>query len=172
MTYLGLLVHGLALAVVASGIAKLIDDSVAGESVRTAAVPVLANVERPGRVVGAAEIVIGMTTIAIPVVVGPAALAGLYAGFAWFVIRLRKRDPAASCGCIGSAQVPPGALHVAVSVAASLICVAGVIDGAPDVTEAFGDLPNALVYAGTTIPVALMTLYIPALTNPAPRDGY
>jgi hypothetical protein len=67
------------------------------------------------------ELGIAVLMVAWPSVGGFAG-AGLYVGFAALVLAQLRRGSARSCGCLGSAELPPSRAHVAVNLV--LACMA------------------------------------------------
>lgn len=96
------------------------------------------------RGVAAVEVVVGVVALvwAPPVAVG--LVLASYLGFAGFVEIARRRAlPIASCGCFGRAEGPPGALHVALNLAAALAALGVLVAGGAPLAEVLGDQPLA-----------------------------
>jgi hypothetical protein len=68
-----------------------------------------------------AELVAAALMIVRPALGAPAA-AALFVGFAVFVLAQLRRGGTRSCGCLGSAQLPPSRVHVAVNLAFAGCC--------------------------------------------------
>lgn len=154
------IVTGCALAVIASGYLKLIQPGAAQRAIDAADIPVLGS--RPGsaRVVGAAEMVIGLAAIAADHWATDSLLVALYLAFALFVERLRSRSPETGCGCIGGAGSPPGVPHIVVNVAAAIATMPSVA-GTADRLGDDGALSTVGALAGAVV-VALVILLAPA----------
>lgn len=71
------------------------------------------------RVLGVAEMAVGLWVLAAGGMVATALLAVLYAAFAGFAEHQRRRG--AGCGCFGATQTPATALHVWCNVLAALV---------------------------------------------------
>ena len=144
-----------------AGAAKLVAPSGTAQALRAArlpASPVLV------RVLGLAEITIGVATILVGGWVLPAAVALLYAGFSGFVaVRLRAGDTV-GCGCFGASTAPLTSGHLVFDVAATLVAVLFVADPAPSLSTVLADQPWAgipylmLVALGVTLSVAVLTV--------------
>ncbi len=55
------------------------------------------------------------------------AVALMFIGFVWFVVRLTAQDSTAGCGCFGVASVPPGTAHRLFNLAAVAIAVSSAV---------------------------------------------
>ncbi|HEX6219789.1 MAG TPA: MauE/DoxX family redox-associated membrane protein [Acidimicrobiia bacterium] len=99
-----------------AGVQKLIDPNPTAGALRASGLPGSRGIVT---LLGAGEVVIGVTGILIGGRI-PAMLAvGLYAGFAVFVLNaLMKRLPIRSCGCLGAADAPPTSIHLLVNLIA------------------------------------------------------
>jgi Methylamine utilisation protein MauE len=74
------------------------------------------------RLLGMAEVTVGMAGFITGLPVWALAASLLYGSFAVFVIyALNRRLPISSCGCFGATETPPSALHVIVNVTAVLV---------------------------------------------------
>lgn len=138
--------HLVALVLAVSGAHKLLDPSAASAAMVSAGVPTsLAS----GRTVGAVEIVAGAGVLAFGGVVAALAVGIIYAGFAGFLLVLRRRDDAAPCGCFGASDAPPGAVHLVINLVAVAVVVAAVSTSVPgllDVADATG-ISDMVAYA-------------------------
>lgn len=118
----GLVISFMALLALA-GTYKLADPTSTAGALRAAGLPGSVSLVR---VLGAAEISVGVVGI---VWGGPySSLAGvaLYAGFLVFVLEaLRRRLPISSCGCLGATETPPTMAHVLVNTAAVITLLIG-----------------------------------------------
>jgi uncharacterized membrane protein YphA (DoxX/SURF4 family) len=121
------------------------------------------------RILGVAEMGVGVSCLLALGPAAPAALAALYLVFAiylvWLVVR---RVPAATCGCFGQRDTEPSLLHVFVDLVAVGAGVSAVFDPPPSIWSALGELPLngvpfvvGLVAAGYLI--ALAETYLPTL---------
>ena len=100
-----------------------------------------------------------------------AALVGAsYAGFAAFVFAaLRKGTPLSTCGCFGTADTPPTAVHLVLNIAAAGVAAAVVVSGA-DITNLEGSLLLRVAFIGSTV-AAVWLAYVavtvlPKVTHP------
>ena len=146
MTALAGPLHLLALVLVVSGIGKLVDPWPATGAMRDAGLPVpFRGRAVGGRALGAAEIAVGLAGLAVPEWWAAAGIAVVYAGFAAFVLRLRRRDEHVGCGCFGAASTPPGRAHLVLNLTASAVGVAAALAGVPDIVDVFDDGLGAAV---------------------------
>lgn len=95
-----------------AGFAKVVDPDPTSGALRAARLPGRRSLVR---IMGVGEVVIaGAALSAVSAAVGFAALA--YLGFTGFSAwALRTEQPIQSCGCFGSDDTPPGAVHVVVN---------------------------------------------------------
>ena len=73
---------------------------------------------------GGVEISCAAIAFLAPSVLSATAVAIVFAGFIWFVYRLRSIDSTAGCGCFGSSTAPPGAAHQWFNAAAAAVALA------------------------------------------------
>lgn len=146
------IVTGCALAVMASGYLKVVRPGPAQTAIDAADLPFLSG--RPGsaRLVGVAEVAIGIAAVAADHAVTDALLAALYGAFAVFVDRLRRHSPDTGCGCIGATSQPPGIAHIVVVLAAAVACMPSVAAqadrlGAGSLARTVGEVAIAAVVA-------------------------
>lgn len=104
------------------------------------------------RMLGGAEVAVGVTVLTVGGTVPAATTAALYAGFAGFVVRQRRRT-GAPCGCFGEARTPVGAGHLVVNVVATVAAGLAAVTGASTPLARAGDDP--LTSVGTIVLVAL-----------------
>ncbi|MFO7299816.1 MAG: DoxX family membrane protein [Actinomycetes bacterium] len=108
-----------------AGVQKLTDPSSTAGALRQAGLPSHRTLVR---MLGLAEVVIGVIFLAVG---GPwAALAGavFYLGFAGFVgMALSRNLPISSCGCLGKTDTPPSMAHVVLNLGAAAVLVAAAI---------------------------------------------
>ncbi|MBW3620944.1 MAG: hypothetical protein KY461_11915 [Actinobacteria bacterium] len=106
----------------------------------------------PVRFLGLVEVAIGVTVLTVGGTGPAAATAVLYAAFAAFVVRQRRRA-GATCGCFGEERTPVGAGHVAVNVVATVAATVGAVTAAPAPLAGVGRDPLAAL--GAIVLVAL-----------------
>jgi hypothetical protein len=81
------------------------------------------------RLLGVAEIVVGIGAVAAGGTVWAVAVGLFYLGFTVFVlIALRSGAPISSCGCFGSPDTPPGIGHVILDLAAAVVAFVSAVD--------------------------------------------
>ena len=151
MTALAGPLHLLALVLVVSGVGKLVSPWPATAAMRDAGLPVPFR----GRAVGglalvAVETSIGLAALAVPQWWAALALAGFYAALTAFVVRLRRRDGDAGCGCFGASSTPPGTAHVVLNATATIVALSVAALGVPDILDVFDD------GAGVAVPYVLL----------------
>ena len=79
-----------------------------------------------------------------------ALVAASYAGFAAFVLAaLRRGTPLSTCGCFGTADTPPTAVHLVLNLAAAGVAAAVAVTGA-DITTLEGSLLLRVAFIGST----------------------
>lgn len=79
-----------------------------------------------------------------------AMVAASYAGFAVFVLAaLRKGTPLSTCGCFGTADTPPTAVHLVLNLAAAGVAAAVAVAGA-DITTLEGSLLLRVAFLAST----------------------
>lgn len=144
------------LVLVAAGTTKLVDPDPSAAALRT----VLAG-RAPAatpRLLGAAEVLVGVAGLAWGGSVVAAVAALLYLAFAVVVLAARRRG-VASCGCFGERSGPPSPLHVALNLASAGVCLAAAAVSVPAVADAglglaaLWVLPVVLVAAAGVIAV-------------------
>lgn len=145
---------------VASGLGKLVRPAPARTALRSAGLP---DAGWAVVVLGLAEIAAGVTALWRPGPVTGAAVGVLYAAFAAFLVRLLRRGTASTCGCVGAADAPPSALHVALDLVAVAVAAAVAVWPAPSLGAAVAASPMAgiplvigLVGAGALLAVAVV----------------
>lgn len=85
----------------------------------------LAALAPAARLLGAAEVAVGVGALAVDSAVVSGLVAAFYLGFAAFVARaLTQAAPVEDCGCFGAADSPPSVLHLALDAAAAGVAVA------------------------------------------------
>lgn len=158
--------HLLAVVLIVSGAAKLLDPAPASAAMRDAGLPVPFR-GRPvtGIALGAVEVGIGLIALAVPAWWAASLLGAVYLGFAGFILRLRAQDGDASCGCFGSSSTPPGAAHLVLNIAAVAVATVAVVGGVPDIVEVFDDgIGVAVPYVALLAIGAATLLVAPALS--------
>lgn len=123
-------VMALVLLLLIAGLQKIIDPAPTAGALRAAGLtsrPVLV------RLLGGVEVVVAASWIAFGGPWPALMAAGLYMGFAWFVINaLVRRLPISSCGCLGSTDTPPTVVHVVMNLmAGSVLVTAAILPVAP-----------------------------------------
>lgn len=170
--------HLLALVLVVSGVQKLVAPAPAATAMRDAGLPARGPLAgaTPGIALGAAEVAVGLVALAVPQWWAAAALAVVYAGFAAFVLRLRRTDATAGCGCFGAASVPPGRAHVVVNIASAVTAAAIAVAGVPDIVEVFdagvGAAAGYLLLLATGAGLVLLTPALLAELDQARRGDH
>ncbi len=130
--------HLLAVVLVVSGVGKLVAPRAAAAAMRDAALPVpLLGRPITGIALGAVEASTGLMALAVPTWWAAAALGSFYAAFALFILRLRRRDAGAGCGCFGASSTPPGAAHLVIDVVAAVVAFGTAAAGVPDIVDVF-----------------------------------
>ncbi|MPZ52152.1 MAG: hypothetical protein GEU79_05375 [Acidimicrobiia bacterium] len=105
---------------VVTGVLKIVRPTEVERALRSVDVPAA---HGSGRVLGAAEVVVGVAVFLIDGPLPAVALTLLYLGFGVFVVvALRSGGVVRSCGCVGKADTPPNPLHV-------ILNVLGVVSG-------------------------------------------
>ena len=105
---------------VASAIAKLRDPGPAVEALAELGLPVGRHVVRAASVV---EVGTAALMVTLPAVGAPIGCA-LFLIFALVVLAQLRRGSTRSCGCLGSARLPPTRLHAAVNLVLAVCCAA------------------------------------------------
>ncbi len=105
-----------------------------------------------GQAVGVAEIVVGLSAIAIGGRIPAIAVALLYSGFAIFIVVAMRSSSVKSCGCFGSEDTPPSPLHFFIDIAAAGFAAALIFNPVGDVISVMGATP----WAG--VPLLLLVL--------------
>jgi hypothetical protein len=117
------------------------------------------------RVLGAAEIILGVAAI----VTGARPLLGLvalaYLAFAAFVAAaMRAGTDIQSCGCFGTVDTPPSLVHLVLNLFLAAVTLAAAIGGVPTLATVLADQPWAgaplvlLVVVGVYLAYQLLTL--------------
>jgi hypothetical protein len=124
---------------VVSGLAKLGNPRPAETALSNAGLPHRSPI---ARVLGIVEILVGTLCLFHPAIPVAAAVGLLYAGFTAFLLRLvRSGASAGGCGCLGERSVPPGRLHLTMSVAAAASGFAAAALGVPNLPALAGRTP-------------------------------
>lgn len=119
-------VLALALLLAVAGVSKLARPAPTSGALRAAGLP---HTLPAVRLLGAAEVVVGVAMVVEGGRLPTALAAAMYAGFAWFVANaLRKRLPISSCGCLGAVETPPSKVHVVANLGAVAILDFAVAD--------------------------------------------
>jgi hypothetical protein len=148
---------------IASGIGKLAKPAPAVDALGAAGFPggVVAV-----RLLGAVEVVAGAAALWRPGPVTASAVAGLYLGFALFLVRLIRRGGATTCGCVGSAEAPPSPLHVGLDLSAVAVAVAVTVWPVPALGSAVAaspmlGVPLVVGLAGAGVLLAITVVEVP-----------
>lgn len=113
------------------------------------------------RLLGAAEVVLAVTTVVVGGVVLPLVVGALHLAFAGVIAALLRRPGAASCGCFGSLDTPVSGLHLGADLVSAALAFAAA--GSPGLREVLDGQPGGgigylvLVAAGTMAGVAVLT---------------
>jgi hypothetical protein len=108
---------------IVAGAGKLRAPRATGRALRDAELPAHVAIARG---VGAAELAAGGACLVHPAPASCGAVALAYMGFAWFILRLRRRNADADCGCFGERAFTPGGGHAALNLGAG---TAGLLAG-------------------------------------------
>lgn len=155
----GPLVSVLAVVLVVAGGGKLRSPAAAADALRSAGLPAGA---LAARLVGTAEVAIGLLVLVAPSRPALALMAALYAVLGAFALRLLlAAEPVASCGCFG-ADAPPSPLHAAFDAGAALVAVAAALDPPPGLPQlaAPAPLPGVALLAGCCAAAYAVTLVL------------
>jgi len=158
--------HALALLVLVAALAKLRAPARAVVALGQAGMTASPIVVRLGSV---GEMAVATLVLLVGGAVPALALAGLYLGFAAFVVRLRARaGTAASCGCFGGAEAPADRLHVVVNLAAAGVAALVAATGAESLFDALRHqpaqgLPYLVLVAVATQAMVLVLTELPRL---------
>lgn len=145
------------LVMVAAGASKLVDPSATADTLRALSVPGGAVA---ARLVGAAEVVVGVAALSVGGPVVAAAVAVLYAAFAGVVV-LARRQGLPSCGCFGARSAPPSPVHVVVNVASAAVAAVAVVRDPRPVADALsGEGVTGLVTAAFVVLVATLVVVV------------
>lgn len=139
MTAVTAALHLLAAVLVISGAQKLLLPEPPAEAMRAAGLPSIGSDAVSGRLLGAAESTIGMLALAVPERWSALMLAAFYLALIAFVVRLRRTDADAGCGCFGSTSAPPGRAHLVLNVVAVVVGVVAATVGVVDVVDLVDD---------------------------------
>jgi hypothetical protein len=125
-----------------AGVAKLARPGPTAEVAQAAGIPFASSIVR---VFAVAEIVAAVAAFAVGGRYTAAAVGGLYAVFAGFIVMLKMRGiKTAGCGCFGQeSDDPPGFLHVAIDLVAAGIATIAVVAPVPDLYTVLADQPLA-----------------------------
>jgi hypothetical protein len=165
MTSLAGPLHLLAAVLLVSGIGKLVSPRPAADAMGDAGLPLPFRGATNGIALGAVELTVGLVAVAVPAWWAAVALGTFYGALAAFVVRLRRADSTAGCGCFGASSTPPGTAHLVLNVAAALTAFAVAVVGVPDIVDVFDEgLGVAVPYVLLLAVGACVLLAAPALT--------
>lgn len=158
------LVFAAALLLGAAGVGKVARPGATRIALRSAGLPATVLVARG---LGAVEVFVAVTALAIGGPVATALVAVSYLGFAWFARRLQvKTRGAAPCGCFGSSSAPVGTLHVVLNLLVAAGVGVAVVDAPGSIWSAASDTPWAGVpFVGLTVLLTWL-LYVALTTLP------
>lgn len=140
MNEFGVLVELIAVVVALGGAAKVVAPRAFAELTTTMGLPVG---QLGARLVGLAEVALGVWVLAVGGRIACAVLAVTYLAFAVVVV-LARRAGAESCGCFGAAAAPPSVIHVVVNGAsAAIAAVAALVGGYEGIASTLADQPLA-----------------------------
>lgn len=145
--------HLFAVVLVVSGTQKLLSPRPAADAMRAGGLPLRDTARGAavgGVLLGAVETTTGLAAVAVPHALAAGWLGVFYLALAGFVVRLRRRDATAGCGCFGAAATPPGTMHIVVDVTAGVLALLTAATGVPDITTVVG--------AGLGVAVPYVTL--------------
>lgn len=172
MAALEVVVAGLAMVLVVSGVLKIRDPG--------ATTPMLQAVGLPSSrpvvyLTGAIEIATGAATLVIGARSTFVVMAFLYAGFAVIGVVLVRSGSTVSCGCFGQRSAEMTPVHVAVNAAAAVVAAVAAAVGATGLYAGPADRAAAVVAVATLAAallaagvVALLTVVPERLAAPAP----
>lgn len=156
--------HLVALVLVISGVQKIVAPGAATQAMRDAGLPVPRRGTTIGVVLGLVETASGLAVFVAPHLASALWLGAIYLAFAGFVVRLRRHDATAGCGCFGAASAPPTTAHVAVNAASAGIALAAAAVGVPDVVDLVDEgIGVALPYGVLVVTGAGVVLLAPGL---------
>lgn len=144
---------------VVAGVAKGRDPAATRVALRVAGLPAGAVV---ARLVGAAEVVIGVAALTVGGPVAAAGVAAAHLGFAGFSHRLHRASRGrAGCGCFGRASAPVTRLHVWVNVAVAVAVASTLADPVGGVADVVRHSPWS---GGPLLALAVLQAWMVAVT--------
>jgi len=145
-----------AIVLAVGGLFKLRDPAPTGAMFSALGLPGSSSVVR---LVGLAELTVGVAAFVVGGRLLAAAVAVLYLAFAVVtLVLLRRADESVSCGCFGRLSARPSAVHVATNVGAVAVALVGALGGVPGFVAARPDLPAAGVPQALAIAVGAWLL--------------
>jgi hypothetical protein len=141
---------------VVAGAAKVVDPAMTVGALRALRLPSSPTLVRAG---AAAEVVLGLTALAVGGPLPWALVALSYLGFGAFVVAaLRAGTMVGSCGCFGREDTPPHPLHVGLDLALAATAAAVAVGGTGSLLGALADAPGegAVVVALSALAVFLL----------------
>jgi hypothetical protein len=116
-----------------AGVAKLRSPAAALRALALAGLPAAPALARG---LGAAELALGTICLLAPGRVGALALTVAFAAFAWFLIRLMRREAdSAPCGCFGDSSSGASPVHLVFDLCAVVIAALAVVAPPPALTD-------------------------------------
>lgn len=141
---------------VVAGAAKVVDPAMTAGALRALRLPSSPALVRVG---AGAEVVLGLTAIAVGGLLPWALVAASYLGFGIFVVAaLRAGTMVGSCGCFGREETPPHPLHVGLDLALAATAAAVAVGGTGSLLGALADAPGegAMVVALSALAVFML----------------
>ena len=159
-----------AVLVAVGGVSKLMAPASTAAALRGVGVPAG---DLAARGLGAIEVVVGASALAVGGRLSAIVLAFTYLGFAAFV-EVALRGGQGSCGCFGRDDTPPTRLHTVVNLVAVGVASAAAVGGIDPIdatlsAQPWGGVPfGGFVLLGTTLTAAVLALLPAVLTAPRP----
>lgn len=141
-----------------AGIRKLLSPAATGAALQGARLP---SDHRLVRVLGAGEVLLAVAVLVFGGPVTALLLAVVYAAFAVFADRQRRRG--AGCGCFGETNAPATRLHVGIDAAGALAALVAAAWPAPSLTTTLGGDAGQAVLVVVLLTLATIGLQL-ALT--------
>lgn len=151
-----------ALTLIVSGMIKILDPRPSQEAMRSAGIPVGTGV-LPGRLLGSVELLSGLALFVVPGRTVAAWFAVLHLGLFGFVLALLRRDPTASCGCLGRASAPPTRAHAGLNLAIAAIAAVAAVLGVDDPIRLLDEPALVVPHVVLVVTGAGLLLFAPAL---------
>jgi hypothetical protein len=112
-------------------------------------------------ILGASEVALGATGLMTEGRPAAATMAGLYVGFAAFVVLARHRGGSeASCGCFGRQEAPPGVPHLMMTLALAAVAVIQAVSPGPGLVDQLAHSPLQTVVVAGYAALATWLVYL------------